>query len=170
MATSAESKAHTAHLEQVLSPRRFAHSLRVGRTAVRMARRYGVFPYQAWLAGIYHDYCREWTAEALIALARRCGKDLSLRETQNPVLLHGWAAGQVLKESGRITGAEVLEAVAHHVEGRDSLAPLGQIVFIADYLEPGRPFHFRGEHNLYLSKSLEDLYEWVDQSSKAYYK
>ena len=170
MVTGVEMRGHVAHLEQVLSPRRFSHSLRVARTAVRMARRYGVAPSRAWLAGFYHDYCREWSPGELRSLATRCGKLLSPREEQNPLLIHGWAAARVLQESGRISDAGVLEAVACHVEGDTSLEPLGQIVYAADYLEPGRPFHFRDEPNLYLSKTLAGLYEWVDQSLRAYYK
>lgn len=159
-----------AHLQGVLSPRRFAHSLRVARTAVRMARRYGVSPSRAWLAGLYHDYCREWTPDELAGLARRRGRVLSYREEQNPLLVHGWAAAQVLEESGRILDPEILRAVTFHVEGAPSLEPLGQIIFAADYLEPGRPFHFMDEPNLYRSKTLDGLYEWVDQSLRAYYK
>jgi len=170
MVTGVEIKGHVVHLEGVLSPRRFSHSLRVARTAVRMARRYGVSPSRAWMAGLYHDYCREWPPEELIALARHQGRDLSSREEKNPLLLHGWAAAQVLEDAGRICDPEVLRAVTYHVEGASSLEPLGQIIFAADYLEPGRPFHFRDETNLYLSKTLDGLYEWVDQSLRAYYK
>jgi nicotinate-nucleotide adenylyltransferase len=135
-----------------------------------MARRYGVAPSRAWLAGLYHDYCREWTPGELRSLALRFGKSLTPREDQNPLLIHGWAAARVLQESGRISDAGIIEAVTHHVEGDSSLEPLGQIIYAADYLEPGRTFHFRDEQNLYLSKTLTGLYEWVDQSLRAYYK
>ena len=45
-------------LQAALSAKRFAHVLRVEETAVKLAKRYGVDPEAASVAGLCHDYAK----------------------------------------------------------------------------------------------------------------
>ena len=52
-------------------------------------------------------------------------------------LLHGPATAERLRQEG-VTDEEVLCAVAYHTLGHPSMGTLGQALYAADFLEPGR--------------------------------
>lgn len=43
------------------------------------------------------------------------------------------------KEAG-ITDAEILDAIAYHTSGRVGMSLLDKVIYLADYIEPGRSF------------------------------
>jgi HD superfamily phosphohydrolase YqeK len=57
--------------------------------------------------------------------------------------LHGPTAAERLQREGE-TRRSVLEAVRHHTTGSVSWDRTGKALFMADYLEPGRPFDREG--------------------------
>jgi HD superfamily phosphohydrolase YqeK len=54
-------------------------------------------------------------------------------------VLHGQAAASRLEEAGE-QRAEVLEAIRWHTVGSSSWNRTGRALYMADFLEPGRPF------------------------------
>jgi 2-amino-4-hydroxy-6-hydroxymethyldihydropteridine diphosphokinase len=54
-------------------------------------------------------------------------------------MLHGSAAARWLARDGE-SRAEVLDAVRWHTTGSLAWGPLGRALYMADFLEPGRPF------------------------------
>jgi len=158
------------HLESIQSDKRFAHSLRVSRKAARLGRYYNVTPEKCWLGGLMHDYAREWTRPDLEKAAKKRNRSLSSLEKEDPLLLHGWMGASLLKEKGLITDLEVLEAVEHHILGSSTVGPVAQIVYLSDFLEPGRKYHRAYYDNLHKERSLDELYKWVEQKCNSYYK
>ncbi len=49
----------------------------------------------------------------------------------------GWL---FVKNELRISDIEILNAVRYHTVGHEYMTPLEQIVYMADYIEPGRDF------------------------------
>jgi predicted HD superfamily hydrolase involved in NAD metabolism len=92
------------------------------------------------LAGLAHDWARELPPKRLRKLALRDGGGESDLEARYPVLLHGRAAAVGLREILGIQDPEILEAVSCHVTGCPGMGLLAKIVFVADFLEPGRGF------------------------------
>ena len=131
-------------LEQLLGnslgPERLAHSRRVAELAAELCLAYGLEEEKGRLAGLAHDWARDWPSERVRELALRDGRGESLQEAQYPVLLHGRAAAVALREMLGMEDAEILEAVACHVTGCPGMGLLAKIVFVADFLEPGRGF------------------------------
>jgi predicted HD superfamily hydrolase involved in NAD metabolism len=127
-------------LSRHLGPDRRRHSLEVARLSALLARRYGADPQKAELAGLVHDLAREMDGGKLLHLAARDGRPISEMERERPVLLHGRAAAVLIREELGVRDEEILEAVAQHVTGRPGMGLLAKIVFIADFLEPGRGF------------------------------
>jgi len=131
----------TAQLEvhwAALTRHRQDHSLRVADLAAELARRHGEDPDQAWVAGRYHDLAREWARPALLAEARRLGWPVDAEEAAEPVLLHGPVAGLWAQAAG--LGRAVVEAITWHTTAAPGLDRLGQILFVADGVEPGRAY------------------------------
>jgi predicted HD superfamily hydrolase involved in NAD metabolism len=120
------------------------HCRRTADLAARMAPRFGVEAGAAFLAALAHDLARELDGSELVRRAERDGRPIADWEAARPVLLHGRAAAAILAEAGGFP-VGVREAVADHVTGRPGMTPLARLVFVADYLEPGRRFVGKAE-------------------------
>ena len=55
-------------------------------------------------------------------------------------ILHGPAAAQILMDCYGVTDRRILEAVAGHTVGWYQFDIIGKILYLADYMEPGRDF------------------------------
>jgi 2-amino-4-hydroxy-6-hydroxymethyldihydropteridine diphosphokinase len=117
-----------------LTERRRAHVERVVALLDRWAVAMALEPAEAraWRdAGAWHDALRD-ADEA--ELRRWSG------ETDAPVaVLHGPAAAGRLAAEGEAR-PDVLEAIRWHTVGQASWARTGRALYMADFLEPGRPF------------------------------
>ena len=119
-------------------PRRYQHSLGVARTAVELARAYGVDEYHAALAGLVHDWDKVLDDHELLARAAQYGVRVSGSPTLAAGLLHGPVAAHELPHIFEGISAEVCQAVARHTVGACDMTPLDMVVFTADAIEPGR--------------------------------
>jgi predicted HD superfamily hydrolase involved in NAD metabolism len=161
-------------LQGSLTPQRRHHSLRVASLAMDLCLRYGINPDRGEVAGLAHDLAREMEFDAALALASQDGFPISRLERRNPVLLHGRAAAVLIRESLGIEDQEILEAVSAHVTGRPSMGLLAKIVFVADFLEPGRDFidMQQREHALTLDLDgmtalvLEHIFAYLREAGK----
>ncbi|HHV30020.1 bis(5'-nucleosyl)-tetraphosphatase (symmetrical) YqeK [Acetivibrio mesophilus] len=127
-------------LEEVLSLKRFKHSLGVMDTAVSLAKEYGVNEEKAAIAGLLHDCAREIKGQALFELCEKYHINVDYITLAQPELLHG-PLGAVLaaKEYG-VEDEDIIRAIDCHTTGKENMTLLDKIVFIADYIEPGRRF------------------------------
>ena len=127
-----------AHAAGVLSKSRYEHSLRAARMARELCERFSLDGQLGFLAGVSHDICKQFSDDALIALAKKDGFSISPLEAQKPSLLHGRAAARLIEEQFAVEEPSVLDAVRWHTFGRKGLCPLGRVLFVADKIEPGR--------------------------------
>lgn len=125
-------------IKKQLSEKRYAHSLRVAQTAIKLAKAHGVDEKKAYIAGILHDYCKEYSKQEQVKLAVEQGLLASREDLLMPQVLHGPVASYVLKAEGIIEDEEILQAVRFHTTGHPDMDALAKIIFIADYIEPGR--------------------------------
>jgi len=129
-----------AKLAKTLSPARYRHSTAVMRLARKLAGIYGVEPDLAVVAGLLHDVAREIEPRNLLAMAETMGLFIYEVERKAPVLLHGKVGAELLRRDWGQENPAVLRAVAQHITGGPVMPLLSQIVFIADFAEPGRKF------------------------------
>ncbi|MFO7730527.1 MAG: bis(5'-nucleosyl)-tetraphosphatase (symmetrical) YqeK [Spirochaetia bacterium] len=121
-----------------LSLPRFLHSLRTAETAVKLCRRYGLSLGEGYVSGIAHDMAREFNTAKVIQLAGEDSLPLLEEELLRPVLLHGRAAAVLLQSSWGEKRESVLNAVRWHTQGHPDMGDLGKVLYIADFIEPGR--------------------------------
>ncbi len=122
----------------VVTPDRIAHITRVADLAERWAAERGVAPAELarWrLAAVLHDALRD--ADATV-LAR-----YTPRGDWPPKLWHGPAAAAAAERDGE-TDRGVLDAVRYHSVGFAGWDEAGRMLYLADFLEPGRR-HDRAE-------------------------
>ena len=130
-------------IEAELEPFRYRHSLRVMEAAGELAQRHGLDGERTMLAALLHDCARGRKNAELLALASEYG--LSLREVdrESPVLLHGRVGAELARLELGIDNREVLDAIRTHTAGHPEMDPTGKAVFLADLIEPRRPFPHR---------------------------
>ncbi|WP_455949939.1 nicotinate (nicotinamide) nucleotide adenylyltransferase [Eubacterium sp.] len=125
-------------LKKLLSPHRYSHTLGVALTSKEMAENYGVNPNTAYLAGLLHDCAKYYTNEELLNTCKKNNIPVTQAEKNAPYLLHGKVGAFVAKTKYHIEDETVLSAITWHTTGKPQMTKLEQIVFCADYIEPGR--------------------------------
>ncbi len=115
----------------------FIHSVGVEEMAFRLAVKYGVNSEKASIAGLLHDYAKSLSSERLcrIAVENNLVDEITLQE---PALLHAPVGAWLLEQELGIDDEEILEAVRMHTTGVAGMSLLAGIIYLADYIEPGR--------------------------------
>ncbi len=108
--------------------------------AAALARRHGVDPRRAALAGWLHDWLKPWPAARLRRLLSRYHEPLDAPTRRLPVLWHGPAAAAWARNALGVRDRGVLDAVRWHTTGRPGMTALDRIVFIADSAAADRTF------------------------------
>ncbi|BBB89734.1 MAG TPA: bis(5'-nucleosyl)-tetraphosphatase (symmetrical) YqeK [Methylomusa anaerophila] len=131
---------NTEKLAAKLSPKRFQHSLRVSETAAILAKRFDADEEKARVAGLLHDCARDITDKQLLQLA----KDFAIVTTDvdiyHPTLLHAPVASYLAQTEYNTDDPEILRAISLHTTGGPSMNVLDKIIYLADFIEPGRNF------------------------------
>jgi predicted HD superfamily hydrolase involved in NAD metabolism len=125
-------------LKKRLDPARYEHTLGVAYTAQALAMRYGVSLEKAELGGLLHDCAREFDHNEIY---RRCyahGIPITKEEEKNKVLLHAKYGSYRAEKKYGIDDKEVLSSICYHTTGKPAMSMLEKIVYLADYIEPGR--------------------------------
>ncbi|HBE77425.1 MAG TPA: phosphohydrolase [Firmicutes bacterium] len=140
-----------------VSEKRLAHCLRVESTALKLAPRFGVEPELVTPAALLHDFCREYPEELLLKLAANFGIVIDDIERKEPILLHGAVAAALVRAELGIDRPDILEAITLHITGGPGISNLTKVVYIADFIEPGRAFPAAvtlREESLYITPEL----------------
>jgi predicted HD superfamily hydrolase involved in NAD metabolism len=124
-----------------LTEHRYQHTLGVMETAIDLARRYGVDEKKAELAAIFHDYAKFRPKDEMkqIIVDQEMPYDLLEYNTE---LWHAPVGAYLAEVEAGITDREVLDAIRFHTSGRRGMTKLEKVIYLADYIEPGR--HFLG--------------------------
>lgn len=128
----------TKAMEEIQTGKRFQHTLGVEFTACALAMKYDEALLDAQIAGLLHDCAKCLSDEKLIKICVKNNLDISDVERRNPYLLHGKAGAVLAKSEYGIDDQNVLNAIQFHTTGRPGMSKLEKIIFIADYIEPGR--------------------------------
>jgi len=128
-----------AYVQPHLTKERFDHTLRVAEEAVTLARLYHVDEKQAELAALFHDYAKYRPLKEMerIIRASRLPKDLL---NYHHELWHGPVGALLIEYEYGVMDKEIQSAVHCHTTGKASMNKLDLIIFVADYIEPGRNF------------------------------
>lgn len=126
-------------MEQRLERKRYGHTLGVAYTAANLAMVHGVDVEKALIAGMLHDCAKCMSHHKQISLCKKSRIQLSEIETEErSPLLHAKAGSCLARKKYGITDEEILQAISYHTTGRPHMSPLEKIIYIADYIEPGR--------------------------------
>ena len=123
-----------------IGTKRLGHSIRVMKEAEKLAKGYGVNVEKASIAGLLHDCGRYQDKSYLLKKAQEFGIILDEIYKKNDNLVHALLGVEVAKREYGISDKDVLNAIRYHTTGRENMSLLEKIVYMADYIEPGREF------------------------------
>lgn len=125
-------------MEKVQDSKRFEHTLGVEYTAAALAMRYGCDVRDAQIAGLLHDCAKCLTDEKRLSICKKNKIPVTAVEKKNPFLLHAKVGAYLAYQKYGVSNPDILNAIRSHTTGRQNMSTLEKIVFIADYIEPGR--------------------------------
>ena len=132
-------------LKDQLSAQRFEHVLSVESTVLNLAKQIGFEEYnQVSICALLHDLCKEMPEQEMYQLAIQYQPALADYHG-NGAIWHGAAAAQYAKNHLGVKDQEILQAVSDHTIGSVEMSCLSQLLFVADYIEPGRTFEEAAE-------------------------
>ncbi|WP_440895908.1 bis(5'-nucleosyl)-tetraphosphatase (symmetrical) YqeK [Amphibacillus sp. Q70] len=118
---------------------RYEHTERVMQTALTLAEIYQIDQEEAMLAAVFHDYAKYRPLEEMIQII----KDYQLPDdllSFHHELWHGPVASILVETELNIGNQAIKEAIYWHTTGHGQMSPLEKIIYLADYIEPGRDF------------------------------
>ncbi len=125
-------------LEKSMDEKRFEHTLGVAYTACALAMCHHMDIEKAYIAGLLHDCAKCMSNGNKLSLCEKHGIEISNVERNNPYLLHAKVGSYIAEKQFHIKDQDILNAIASHTTGRPEMSQLEKIIYIADYIEPGR--------------------------------
>ncbi|CAM3702337.1 bis(5'-nucleosyl)-tetraphosphatase (symmetrical) YqeK [Cytobacillus oceanisediminis] len=130
-----------AIVKEQLTEHRFLHTIGVMETAIKLAEKYGADEKKAELAAIFHDYAKFRPKDEMKEIIISNGMPVELLD-YNSELWHAPVGAYLAEKEAGINDSEVLDAIRYHTSGRTGMTLLEKVIYLADYIEPGR--HFPG--------------------------
>jgi predicted HD superfamily hydrolase involved in NAD metabolism len=128
-------------VKKQLTEHRYQHTIGVMETAVQLAEKYGADEKKAELAAIFHDYAKFRDKDEMKSIIQEQNMDKELL-LYNSELWHAPVGAYLVQKEADVSDSEVLDAIRYHTSGRPNMTLLEKIIYLADYIEPGR--HFPG--------------------------
>lgn len=125
-------------LKKQLDSARFQHTLGVMYTAAALAMAHDVDITKAQVAGLMHDCAKCLPGKKKLKLCAQKHMEVNAYEQKNPFMLHARLGAVLARDEYGIQDPEVLSAIEWHTTGKPEMTMLEKIIFIADYIEPGR--------------------------------
>lgn len=125
-------------LKRKLDKKRFLHTEGVMYTACALAMAHALDIHKAQTAGLLHDCAKCIPDRKKLILCKKFQIPVSSFEAENPSLLHAKLGAYLAKSEYGVADPEILSAITWHTTGKQAMSELEEIIYIADYIEPGR--------------------------------
>ncbi|SHJ41497.1 nicotinate (nicotinamide) nucleotide adenylyltransferase [Pseudobutyrivibrio xylanivorans] len=121
-----------------LKPGRYVHTLGVATTAYALALKWNYPAYTAMVAGMLHDCAKCISDEERLDICESNDLPISDIERKYPHLLHGKVGAYFCSSKYDVYDPQIAHAITYHTTGCPNMNLLDKIIFVADYIEPGR--------------------------------
>ena len=125
-------------LEEELAYGRFVHTLAVANTACNLAMRHDADISKAEIAGLLHDCAKCMNLSKMVKVCAKADVKVSEFELKSSALLHSKAGAVLAADQYGVKDEDILNAIRYHTTGRPGMSLLEKIIFVSDYIEPGR--------------------------------
>ncbi len=126
-------------VKKSLEKPRYEHTKGVMYTAGCLAMAHGCSIENAMLAGLLHDCAKCIPDQEKIKMCEKNDIPITQVEYENPdKLLHAKLGAFLAETRYEVKNPEILHAIRVHTTGEPGMSMLDKIIYIADYIEPGR--------------------------------
>ncbi|MCC8137450.1 MAG: bis(5'-nucleosyl)-tetraphosphatase (symmetrical) YqeK [Clostridiales bacterium] len=125
-------------LKKDLDEARFIHTQGVMYTAAALAMCYEQDIETASVAGLLHDCAKCIPNGQKLRLCEHYKLHVSEVERKNPHLLHAKLGACIAADKYGIEDPRIQSAIRWHTTGKPDMTMLEKIIFLSDYIEPGR--------------------------------
>ncbi len=125
-------------VSKVMNERRFIHTLGVKDMCFSLALVHECDEEKAIVAGLLHDCAKCLSDDVLLRECEKYNITISEYERKAPFLLHAKLGAYYAKVNYHVNDTDIWNAITYHTTGRPNMSTLEKIVYVADYIEPGR--------------------------------
>ncbi|MGY3750647.1 bis(5'-nucleosyl)-tetraphosphatase (symmetrical) YqeK [Vagococcus acidifermentans] len=122
-----------------MKEKRFKHVLRVEATALALAEQYNGDLEKTSIAALTHDYAKERPDDEMAALVAQGVFEPELLAYGNPIW-HAELGAYLAEQELGLKDETILQAIRLHTIGSAEMTLLDKLIYVADYIEPGRKF------------------------------
>ena len=126
-------------IKEILSEKRFKHTLGVVERAIEYAKIYNVSVEDTKIAAILHDVAKEIPKEESYKMLEEYGVELDEIENKNFNLIHS-KLGAIIAKNKYGLPDEIANAIQYHTTGKPNMTMLEKVIYLADATEPGRKY------------------------------
>lgn len=126
------------NLKKSLDKGRYEHTEGVMYTAAALAMAYEYAVRDAMLAGLLHDCAKCIPNDEKIKICKKNNILITSVEYESPQLLHAKLGAYLAETVYEVNNPQILHAIKVHTTGEPAMSILDKIIYIADYIEPGR--------------------------------
>ncbi len=125
-------------IKSCVNNRRYIHILGVAMTASNLATAHDCDEHKAYRAGLLHDCAKFYKDYEYIDKCMEYGILITDQEKNTPALLHAKLGAYMAEHYYLETDEDLLNSITWHTLGHPEMSKLEMIIFVADYIEPGR--------------------------------
>ena len=118
-------------LRDMITFRRYTHTLGVADTAERLAPSCGVDPKRARLAGLLHDCAKSMPLEEMRKLVMENLPDWDEAELETRQILHAPAGMILARDMFGVRDAQILSAIRKHTVGAGDMSPMDALIYVS---------------------------------------
>ncbi len=137
-------------LKELLSKRRYEHSIGVMNMAEELAKIYNVDIQNAKIAGLLHDNAKEMKKEEILKYVKENKIKINKFERLNLPILHGKIGADIAKKKYGVN-EKIQKAIEYHTTTNPKMDMLAKIIYVSDKVELTRKsdkFDIKLERNL----------------------
>lgn len=124
-------------LKEILSERRYIHSLGVMEMAGKLAKIHNEDIETAKIAGLLHDIAKEMPKEEMLKYVKENNIETNKIERINTAILHGKIGADIAKKKYGVS-KQIQNAIKYHTTTSPEMDTLAKIVYVADKTEMNR--------------------------------
>lgn len=149
-------------LKQILSEKRYIHSIGAMEKAIELAKTYGEDEEKSALAALTHDIAKEMTVEEYYKYAKENNIELSKDDKMCTSVLHGIIGADIVKKKYGFTD-EMCRAIYYHTTGITNMTTFEKIIFLADKVEERTRPKDKADviRNIIKEKGLDEAILWI---------
>ena len=156
-------------LKDILSEKRYTHSVGVMEMAAKLAEIYGADVETAKLAGILHDIAKEMSSEEKLKYVKENNIIINEVERINTPILHGKIGADIAKKKYGIN-EQAQRAIEYHTTTNPNMDLISKIVYVSDKIELNRKsedYDIKYERELALKDIDKTIIYIIDSNIKS---